>query len=106
MGEEAAALAQGGLSEGSIRPNSSRVELRRIWQFVQRMNYAEGLRRALAVLEKADAEEVVLSDRALAARYAGRCELELNRPREALEHLRQAAEWFAEVDHGSDHASH
>ncbi|OGF15654.1 MAG: hypothetical protein A2W00_01095, partial [Candidatus Eisenbacteria bacterium RBG_16_71_46] len=104
LGEEAAALAQTGFERRLDKTGLVRVELRRTWQCVQRMNYEEGLRRALAVLERANAEEVVLSDRALAARYAGRCELELNRPREALEHLRQSAEWFAEVNHEYNHA--
>jgi len=103
-GEEAAALAQAGFERKLDKIGLVRVELRKAWQCVQRTNFEEGLRRALAVLDRGESEEVVLSDRALAARYAGRCELELNRPRDALEHLRQAAQWFAEVNHEYNHA--
>ena len=98
------ALAQAGFERKLDKTGLIRVDLTKAWLCVQRINYKEGLERALAVLESSDPEGVALSDRALAARYAGRCELELNRPRDALEHLRQSAVWFAEVNHEYNHA--
>jgi tetratricopeptide (TPR) repeat protein len=101
--EEAAAIAQAGFERRLDREGLVRVEVRNAWLCVQRRDFAEGLRGALAVLERSEGE-VQLADRALAARYAGRCELELNRPRESLEHLRQSSNWFASINHEFNHA--
>ena len=101
--EEAAAIAQAGFERRLDREGLVRVEVRNAWLCVQRRDFAEGLRGAIAVLERGE-DEVQLADRALAARYAGRCELELNRPRESLEHLRQSSNWFASINHEFNHA--
>jgi ATP/maltotriose-dependent transcriptional regulator MalT/DNA-binding SARP family transcriptional activator len=104
VAQEAADLAQSGFERRSDKNGLTSVELINAWLSFLKSDYRSGLTRALAVLGRAEGEDLPLEMRAIAERYAGRCELELGRPQEALDHLRRASSWFAQVGNEYSHA--
>ena len=104
VAQEAADLAQSGFERRSDKNGLTNVELINAWLNFLKSDYRSGLARALAVLSRAEGEELPLETRAIAERYAGRCELELGRAQSALDHLKRAATWFAQVGNEYSHA--